>query len=97
MDFKYNIKCNIKEGQKLYGIIANSICTYGGVYEIIVDEILYDKQIVVFDIDQPCGQVMSSFKMMKKYVFETEEEANNVYKTMQYTQDGLLEYDELYW
>ena len=97
MDFKYNIKCNIKEDQKLDGIIANSICTYGGVYEIIVEEILYDKQIVVFDIDQPCGQVMSSFKMMKKYVFETEEEANNVYKTMQYTQDGLLEYDELYW
>ena len=61
MNFIYEIKSNIEVGQKLYGIIEGSTYTYDGVYEIIVNEIDYNRKIVVFDIDQPCKQVACDF------------------------------------
>lgn len=83
MNFKYKVETNIKVGQKLYGIIACSPSTYEGVYEIIVSAIYFDDGgEIVFDIEQPCGQVSADFSDMKKYVFETREEAEIHLKTV---------------
>ena len=75
MNFVYEIKSNIEVGEKLYGIVEGSIYTYDGVYEIVVNEIDYNRKIVVFDIDQPCKQVACDFYEMEHYVFETEDDA----------------------
>ena len=57
MNFIYSKETNIKFGQTLYGIIAVSCGTYDGVYPIVVDEIDWNHEEVVFTIDQPCGTV----------------------------------------
>lgn len=76
MDFKYKAETNVEVGQKLYGIIACSSSTYEGVYEIVIAAIYFDDGgEVIFDIDQPCGQVSADFGDMSKYVFESKEEA----------------------
>lgn len=96
MKFEYEVitKCNIEVGQKLYGIIGASTRTYNGVDEIIVDEIDYNKEIVVFSIEQPCQFVECSFYNMSRYVFETKEEANNMYCSNDFNfGEGLWEYN----
>lgn len=95
MNFVCEIKSNIEVGQKLYGIVDGSIYTYDGVYEIIVNEIDYNRKIVVFDIDQPCKQVACDFDEMKDYVFESEDEANTAFENMEYT-NGLRDYSVYY-
>lgn len=76
MDFKFKTEANIAVGQKLYGIIACLPSTYEGVYGITVTAIYFDEMgEVIFDIDQPCGQVRASFGDMDRFVFETKEEA----------------------
>lgn len=95
MNFVCEIKSNIEVGQKLYGIVEGSIYTYDGVYEIIVNEIDYNRKIVVFDIDQPCKQVACDFDEMKDYVFESEDEANTAFENMEYT-NGLRDYSVYY-
>lgn len=95
MKFEYEIitKCNIKVGQKLYGIIECSTRTYDGIYEIIVDEIDYDGYRVIFKIEQPCQYVQCSFYNMDKYVFETKEKAENEYNSDNFNfGEGLYEY-----
>ena len=47
MNFVYETKSNIEVGEKLYGIVEGSIYTYDGVYEIVVNEIDYNRKIVV--------------------------------------------------
>lgn len=49
--------------------------TYNGVFPIIVDDIDYNLEEIIFKIDQPCGYVYCTFSEMEKFVFETEEEA----------------------
>ena len=95
MNFVCEIKSNIEVGQKLYGVVEGSIYTYDGVYEIIVNEIDYNRKIVVFDIDQPCKQVACDFDEMKDYVFESEDEANTAFENMEYT-NGLRDYSVYY-
>lgn len=95
MNFVCEIKSNIEVGQKLYGIVEGSIYTYDGVYEIIVNEIDYNRKIVIFDIDQPCKQVACDFDEMKDYVFESEDEANTAFENMEYT-NGLRDYSVYY-
>ena len=95
MKFTYKKEANIKEGQKLYGIVVCSIRTYDGIQELTVDHIDYGNDIVVFSVDQPCGCVYCSFEEMKDYVFETEAEAVEAAKTVKYMDGfGLWDYDE---
>lgn len=95
MNFICDIKTNIEVGQKLYGIVEGSIYTWEGVYEITVSEIDYNRKVVVFDIDQPCGRVACEFYEMKDYVFENEEEANEASKNVRW-ENGLRDYRAYY-
>ena len=91
MNLKYKTETNVEVGQKLYGIITCSQSTYEGVYEIEVSAIYFDDGgEIVFDIDQPCGQVSADFRDMSKYVFETKEEAEKQLKSVNvFNGDGL--------
>ena len=82
--FEYRKEANIEVGQTLYGIIATSIYTYDGVYPITVEEILWDREEVVFEVEQPCQHVSCSFYEMETYVFETEEDAIEKHKTLDF-------------
>lgn len=95
MNFICDIKTNIEVGQKLYGIVEGSIYTWEGVYEITVDEIDYNRKLVVFNIDQPCGKVACDFNEMKLYVFETAEEARISSKEVRW-ENGLRDYSVYY-
>ena len=89
MKFEYKIESNIEMGQVLYGIIAVSRRTYNGVYRLIVDEIDWNKEEVVFKIEQPCSFVSCDFFNMNKYVFESELEAKENLKKLDYG-EGLF-------
>ena len=95
MNFIYEIKSNIEVGQKLYGIVEGSIYTCDGVYEIIVNEIDYNRKIVIFDIEQPCKQVACDFHEMEHYVFETEDDANAAFEKIEWA-NGLRDYSAYY-
>lgn len=95
MNFVCEIKTNIEVGQKLYGIVCGSIYTWEGVYELTVYEIDYNREVVIFDIDQPCGQVACDFYEMKEYVFETEEDAQIASKDVRW-ENGLRDYRVYY-
>ena len=95
MNFVYETKSNIEVGEKLYGIVEGSIYTYDGVYEIVVNEIDYNRKIVVFDIDQPYKQVACDFYEMEHYVFETEDEANAAFEKIEWA-NGLRDYSVYY-
>lgn len=95
MNFICEIKTNIEVGQKLYGIVCGSIYTWEGVYELTVEEIDYNREVVVFNIDQPCGQVACEFYEMIDYVFETEEEAQIASKDVRW-ENGLRDYRVYY-
>lgn len=77
MKFNYKKEVNVEIGQMLYGIIAVSTYTYNGVYPVIVDDIDYNNEEVIFKVDQPCKYVSCSFYEMEDFVFESEEEAEN--------------------
>jgi hypothetical protein len=77
MKFSYKKECSLKVGQELYGIIASTIYTHGGVSPIVVDEIDYNREKVIFEIAQPCVYVSCSFYEVERFVFESKEEANN--------------------
>lgn len=96
MNFVYSKETNIKVGQTLYGIIAVSSSTYDGVYPIVVDEIDWTHEEVVFAINQPCGSVVASFIDMHYYVFESEDEAKQALETAEFG-EGLFEYDPFYY
>ena len=91
MEFKYKKETNLKSGQKLYGIIAVSTRTYDGIYPIVVDDIDYNNEEVIFKIDQPCGYVSCSFREMSDYVFESEAEAKSKMHNLGFGA-GLYEY-----
>lgn len=91
MNFVYSKETNIKVGQTLYGIIAVSSSTYAGVYPIVIAEIDWAHEEVVFTINQPCGSVVASFTDMRYYVFESENEAKRALKTTEFG-EGLFEY-----
>ena len=95
MNFVCEKKTNVEIGQKLYGVVKSSIYTWEGVYELTVDEIDYNRKVVIFAIDQPCGQVACWFYEMNLYVFETEEEANETYKNVEW-ENGLRDYSVYY-
>ena len=84
MKFEYQKSTNIKEGQKLFGIIAVSIYTYDGVYPVIVSTIDYNEEEVIFEVDQPCGCVKCSFGEMGFLVFESEEEARHMLPSLDF-------------
>ena len=92
MKFEYKKETNIKEGQKLFGIVAVSIYTYDGVYPVTVYDIDYNEENVIFKVDQPCGYVSCSFRDMEYYVFESEEEAENMQSGLEFG-DGLYACD----
>lgn len=96
MNFIYSKETNIKVGQTLYGIIAVSSSTYDGVYPIVVDEIDWTNEEVVFTINQPCGSVVASFTDMHYYVFESEDEAKHALETTEFG-EGLFEYDPFHY
>lgn len=90
MNFK--IETNIEVGQTLYGIIGVSTQTYDGVYSIRVYDINLNEEVVIFEIDQPCGFVSCDFADMDKFVFESNEEAENKMKELDFG-EGLFRYD----
>ena len=91
MKFEYKKETNIKEGQKLFGIIAVSSCAYDGVHPITVYDIDYNNEEVIFEVDQPCRYVSASFRDMEYLVFESEEEARSMESTIEFG-DGLFAY-----
>lgn len=93
MKFEYKKEANIKIGQRFYGIVAVSIITYDGVYPIVVDEIDWNKEIVIFRVNQPCEYVVCEFDDMEYFVFETEEEAQKRYKKQPFGK-GMYYYDD---
>ena len=95
MNFMCDININMVVGQKLYGIVEGSVYTYDGVYEIVVSEIDYNRKIIIFDINQPCGQVACEFSEIEKYVFETKNEADAAFYNIEWA-DGLRDYTVYY-
>lgn len=92
MNFSYKKECSVKVGQKLYGIIAVSLYTYDGVYPVIVDEIDYTNEEIIFKVDQPCLYVSCDFREMEYYVFENEVEAKNKMHNLDFG-EGLQAYE----
>jgi hypothetical protein len=90
-EFYFEQKTNIKVGDKYYGIIAVSTRTYDGVYPVTVDYINWDKEEVIFKIDQPCKLVSCGFSEMNKLIHETEEEAINTKFKFNF-EDGMMAY-----
>jgi len=88
---KYSKKINIEIGQTLYGIISVSRRTYDGVYPIVVDEIDWNNEEVIFKIEQPCEFVSCNFDEFEKYVFGNYEEAKSKEKELSFG-EGLFEY-----
>lgn len=94
MKITYKKEVSLSIGQELYGIIAWSGETYQGVHPITVCEIDWNSDWIIFSVDQPCGYVFCKVMNMEKYVFETEEEAQTVYKDNNYDEigEGLMPY-----
>ena len=93
MKFKYKREANIKIGQRFYGIIGVSLTTYDGIYSVVVDEIDWNKKIVIFKVNQPCEYVSCEFDDMECFVFETEEEAQKRYKEQPFGK-GMYDYNK---
>lgn len=93
MNFEYKKETNIREGQILYGIIAVSTTTYDGVHKVEVDEVDWNKEIVIFKVDQPCEYVSCEFEDMECFVFETKDEAEIRQKTFRFG-EGMHSYYE---
>lgn len=91
MNFYFEKNTNVEIDKKYYGIIASTIYTYDGVFEIIADDINWEREEVIFSIDQPCKFVSCGFEDVNKYVFKTEELANEAYKNME-SKEGLQQW-----
>ncbi|GEM_PF-5827757 len=87
----FNKETNIVVDQELYGIIAVSTRTYDGVYKVVVSYIDWDKEIVIFDVDQPCRNVYCFFSDFSRYVHENGEDAEAALKTLDFG-EGLNDY-----
>lgn len=48
MKLVYDKQINIDIGQEFYGIIASSNSTYNGIYHIIVDDIDWNTEEIIF-------------------------------------------------
>lgn len=96
MNFAYKKEANIKVGQKLFGIIAVSSRTYEGVHPVEVYSINWNDEEVVFEVEQPCRYVSCTFDEMEHYVFETEEEAKEAEKSLEFG-DGMPVYEHDIW
>ena len=92
MNFTYTKNCNIKEGDKLFGIIAVSIYTYDGIHPVTVHDIDYNEEEVIFEVDQPCRLVACTFEEMSELVWKTKEEAEKAKKLMEFG-IGLYPYE----
>lgn len=51
MKFEYKKECNIRIGQRLYGIIALTSATYYGVYGIEVACIDWNEEHIIFNVN----------------------------------------------
>ena len=91
MKLEYIKKINIEIGQTLYGIISASPGTYDGVYPIVVDEIDWNNEEVIFKIEQPCEFVSCNFDEFEKYIFENYKNAKSKEKELSFG-EGLFEY-----
>ncbi len=92
MKFTYKKETNLEVGQKLYGIVAVSIYTIDGVHPVIVDNIDYNNEEVIFKVRQPCWYVSCSFREMEDFVFESKEEATDKMSSLEFGM-GLQAYD----
>lgn len=91
MNFIYKKETNVEFGQRLYGVIAESLYTCSGVYPIVVDHVDYNDEQVIFTIDQPWRFVCCDFEDMKEYVFESEEEAKSAMDDLD-SDEGIYAY-----
>lgn len=91
MDFKYKKETNIKVGQELYGIIAVSTTTNDGVYSVVVDEIDWNKELVIFRVNQSCDLVACEFDDMECFVFDTKKEAEIRHQSLRFG-EGMQSY-----
>lgn len=90
MKLIYNKEINIEVGQEFYGIIAESYKTYGGIYPIKVDDINWNTEEITFIVDQPCQCVSCYFEEFDKYVFVSEQEAQEAKQYLNYG-EGMYE------
>lgn len=84
MEFTYKKETNLKIGQRLYGIIGCSIYTQDGIHPIVVDYIDFNHEEVIFESEQPCRYMSCEFCDMKKFVFESREEAESAKSKMEF-------------
>lgn len=92
MQFTYKKECSLKEGQKLWGIIAVSIYTYDGVHPVTVGDIDWNTEEVIFNVDQPCGLVACTFEEMAELVWRTKAEAEEAQNLLEFGR-GLYPYE----
>lgn len=84
MEFTYKKETNLKIGQRLYGIIGCSIYTQDGVHPIVVGHIDFNNEEVIFETEQPCGYMACEFGNMKRFVFESMEEAESAKSKLEF-------------
>lgn len=92
MKFEFKKECSLKEGQKLFGIVAVSIYTYDGVQPVTVFDIDYNEEEVIFEVEQPCRFVACTFSEVTAFVWETKEEAELAKKMLEFG-SGLYPYE----
>lgn len=91
MKFVYNKEINIEIGQEFYGIIGVSNRTYDGIYPIIVYDIDWNTEEIIFKVDQPCQFVSCHFEEFDRYVFVSEHEAQDAKQNLDYG-EGMYEW-----
>lgn len=91
MKLVYDKQINIDIGQEFYGIIASSNSTYNGIYHIIVDDIDWNTEEIIFSIAQPCRYVSCHLEEFIKYVFDSEKEARENLEELD-IDEGMFKY-----
>lgn len=84
MKLVYKKEINIETGQEFYGIIAVTSKTYDGVHSVKVDDVDWNNEEIIFEVDQPCRYVSCYFREFEKYVFDSEKEAEEAIRKLDF-------------
>lgn len=91
MKLVYNKEINIEIGQEFYGIIGVSNRTYDDICPIVVYDIDWNTEEIIFKVDQPCQFVSCYFEEFNRYVFVSEQDAQDVKQGLDYG-EGMFEW-----
>lgn len=93
MKFNFKKETNINFEKNYYGIVQEGFSSTAGIFRMKVEDIDWNSDLVIFDCPQQRFKYMACrFIDMDKYVFETEEEAKEAYKSLT-TKDGMWRAD----